>query len=69
MNHFQEQPRFQTESPTKTLKPKLEQEFKVKPNHTVRVDVERLENLMNLVGELVIDQTRIVEIKKFINKK
>ncbi|WP_172251171.1 chemotaxis protein CheA [Saccharibacillus deserti] len=29
---------------------------------SVRVDVERLENLMNLVGELVIDQTRIAQV-------
>jgi two-component system, chemotaxis family, sensor kinase CheA len=28
----------------------------------VRVDVERLESLMNLVGELVIDQTRIAQL-------
>lgn len=36
---------------------------KVKVNQTVRVDVERLEHLMNLVGELVIDQTRLVDLK------
>ncbi len=29
---------------------------------TVRVDVSRLDNLMNLVGELVIDRTRIAQI-------
>lgn len=29
---------------------------------TVRVDVTRLDNLMNLVGELVIDRTRIAQI-------
>jgi len=31
-------------------------------NQTVRVDVQRLENLMNLVGELVIDRTRLAEV-------
>ncbi|OIQ55596.1 chemotaxis protein CheA [Neomoorella thermoacetica] len=31
-------------------------------NQTVRVDVQRLENLMNLVGELVIDRTRLTEV-------
>jgi two-component system chemotaxis sensor kinase CheA len=31
----------------------------VKTIQTVRVDVERLDNLMNLVGELVIDRTRL----------
>lgn len=30
---------------------------------TVRVDIERLEHLMNLVGELVIDQTRLIKKK------
>ena len=29
---------------------------------TVRVDVERLEKMMNLVGELVIEQTRIAQV-------
>lgn len=29
---------------------------------TVRVDVQRLENLMNLVGELVIDRTRLLDV-------
>ncbi|MCI3923709.1 chemotaxis protein CheA [Paenibacillus sp. TRM 82003] len=33
-----------------------------KSGQTIRVDVERLENLMNLVGELVIDQTRIAQV-------
>jgi two-component system, chemotaxis family, sensor kinase CheA len=36
---------------------------RIKVNPTVRVDVDRLEALMNLVGELVIDQTRLVEVK------
>ncbi|MDF9839509.1 MULTISPECIES: chemotaxis protein CheA [unclassified Paenibacillus] len=33
---------------------------------SVRVDVERLENLINLVGELVIDQTRITQVGSVI---
>ncbi len=33
-----------------------------KSNQTVRVDVQRLENLINLVGELVIDRTRLAEV-------
>lgn len=33
-----------------------------KPSRTVRVDVELLDNLMNLVGELVIDRTRLAQI-------
>ncbi|MDR7435646.1 MAG: chemotaxis protein CheA [Armatimonadota bacterium] len=33
-------------------------------NQTVRVDVERLDELMNLVGELVIDRIRLTRINK-----
>lgn len=36
---------------------------KIKVQQTVRVDVERLEHLMNLVGELVIDQTRLLDVR------
>lgn len=35
---------------------------KSESGQTVRVDVTRLDNLMNLVGELVIDRTRIAQI-------
>lgn len=35
---------------------------KVESGQTVRVDVSRLDNLMNLVGELVIDRTRLAQI-------
>ncbi|OCS92511.1 chemotaxis protein CheW [Caryophanon latum] len=41
----------------KVLPPKL------KVPATVRVDVDKLELLMNLVGELVIDQTRLVDVR------
>ncbi|MCG0277928.1 MAG: chemotaxis protein CheA [Thermanaeromonas sp.] len=40
--------------------PKRDVERRV--TQTVRVDVQRLEALMNLVGELVIDRTRLAEI-------
>jgi len=33
-----------------------------KQNRTVRVDVELLDNLMNLIGELVIDRTRLAQV-------
>lgn len=36
---------------------------------TVRVDVARLDNLMNLVGELVIDRTRIAQIGLEISQR
>jgi len=38
-----------------------ETESHPKSGQTIRVDVERLDHLMNLVGELVIDQTRIAQ--------
>lgn len=43
---------------------KVEQaiEPKVKPNQTIRVDVNRLEQLLNYVGELIIDNTRLQEV-------
>ncbi|MBC7319944.1 chemotaxis protein CheA [bacterium] len=34
---------------------------------TIRIDVERLDELMNLVGELVIQRTRLAQIKEFDN--
>ena len=37
---------------------------KRKKSHSVRVDVEQLETLMNLVGELVIDQARIARVQQ-----
>jgi len=42
---------------TKFNKKQKANQQKKKISSTVRVDVERLEYLMNLVGELVIDQT------------
>jgi len=36
---------------------------KVRVNQTVRVDVNRLEQLLNFVGELIIDNTRLQEVK------
>ncbi len=32
------------------------------PSQTVRVDIEKLDNLMNLVGELVVDRARITQL-------
>ncbi|MEW6624322.1 MAG: chemotaxis protein CheA [Bacillota bacterium] len=41
----------------------------IKINQTVRVDVQRLENLMNLVGELVIDRIRLADIEASLGAK
>jgi two-component system chemotaxis sensor kinase CheA len=42
---------------------------KSEAGQTVRVDVARLDNLMNLVGELVIDRTRIAQIGSDLSNK
>jgi two-component system chemotaxis sensor kinase CheA len=42
---------------------------KTETNQTVRVDVARLDNLMNLVGELVIDRTRIAQIGNYLSNR
>ena len=42
---------------------------KVKVQQTVRVDVERLESLLNLVGELVISQTRLTDVRSRLSER
>ena len=36
---------------------------------TVRIDVERLDHLLNLVGELVIDRTRLIELGRALREQ
>lgn len=45
-----------------TISPPGEQKITTNLKKTVRVDVERLDSLLNLVGELVIDRTRLEDI-------
>jgi len=45
-----------------TISPPGEQKITTNLKKTVRVDVERLDSLLNLVGELVIDRTRSEDI-------
>ncbi|SHJ34300.1 chemotaxis protein CheA [Lutispora thermophila] len=40
-----------------------------KVNQTVRVDVERLEKMMDLVGELVIERTRIAQVGSILHER
>lgn len=44
-------------------------ESKVQVAQTVRVDVERLEGLLNLVGELIIDNTRLHSIRAKLSEQ
>lgn len=56
-------PEQSTQMVAETNQPKAAKETKIgKPSRTVRVDVELLDNLMNLIGELVIDRTRLTQI-------
>lgn len=43
--------------------------LKVKVQPTVRVDVDRLESLINLVGELVISQTRLTDFRSRLSER
>jgi len=58
-------------APTSTgLAGKLETaEGKTTIQQTVRVDVKRLEHLLNLVGELIIDNTRLQEVRKRLGER
>jgi two-component system chemotaxis sensor kinase CheA len=42
---------------------------KLETMQTVRIDVDRLDALMNLVGELVIDRTRVAQISKALQSR
>ena len=42
---------------------------KIETLQTVRIDVERLDALMNMVGELAIDRTRIAQISKALQSE
>lgn len=58
------------ESPNKVNGSAKVKETKInKASRTVRVDVELLDNLMNLVGELVIDRTRLSQILGVLESK
>ncbi|ODN30855.1 chemotaxis protein CheA [Fervidobacterium thailandense] len=48
---------------------KKTEEKRAKITQTVRVDIEKLDNLMNLMGELVIARSRIADILKKYNIK
>lgn len=66
----------ETEKEAKSPAPKPPQPVERKPAaqgrqqaQTIRVDVGRLEHLMNLVGELVIDQTRISQVSGLLHNR
>lgn len=52
-------------SKSKTASKKTEK----KSSETIRVDVERVENLMNLVGEIVLDRNRILRVTQDVERE
>ena len=38
-------------------------------SQTMRIDVERLDSLMNVIGELVVDRTRLVQVAKMLDSR
>ncbi|RKQ63818.1 two-component system chemotaxis sensor kinase CheA [Thermovibrio guaymasensis] len=64
----QSQPRSQKTSTPSSTQPKKTKTEK-KSSETIRVDVERVENLMNLVGEIVLDRNRILRVTAEVEKE
>lgn len=58
----EEKNRIEEKEEKNTILPTGEQKITTNLKKTVRVDVERLDSLLNLVGELVIDRTRLEDI-------
>lgn len=56
-------------APETAVSTRTEPDAKVKVSPTVRVDVDRLENLLNYVGELIIDNTRLIEVKNRLSQQ
>ncbi len=71
----QPQPKPQKEQPKKVeaKKPKADNKKegakKKLTSNTIRVDLERLDKLLNLVGEFVIDRTRFAQISQELREK
>jgi two-component system, chemotaxis family, sensor kinase CheA len=55
-------PRFETETPLGGSQSRTATSTPAASSRTIRIDVARLDALLNLVGELVIDRTRLVEL-------
>ncbi|WP_248925104.1 chemotaxis protein CheA [Paenibacillus hamazuiensis] len=55
--------------PAPAAKEAVSEERQKQGAQTIRVSVERLEHLMNLVGELLIDQTSLSELKRSLSRR
>jgi two-component system chemotaxis sensor kinase CheA len=62
------QPEKKPQQPQPKVEKKTEKKEK-KSGETIRVDVDRVENLMNLVGEIVLDRNRILRVTADVEKE
>ncbi|WP_163328271.1 chemotaxis protein CheA [Desulfurobacterium thermolithotrophum] len=53
----------------KSPQPTQKKAAEKKTAETIRIDVERVENLMNLVGEIVLDRNRILRVTSDVEKE
>ncbi|EDP73142.1 chemotaxis protein CheA, partial [Hydrogenivirga sp. 128-5-R1-1] len=65
---IKEQKVSKKEEKTKSVQPQQKKKSEKKED-VIRVDVERVEALMNLVGELVLDRNRIVKLASSLEQK
>lgn len=56
-------------SPPATVNGGSQGGLKSRLNQTVRIDVERLDNLINLVGELVIERTHLMQVSNIMGQQ
>ncbi len=59
----------QPQAQTKTAKDKAQAKPQKKQEHTIRVSIEKLDVLLNLVGELVIDRSKLAQIGEILEAK
>jgi len=59
----------QEEPPPRSTKKQEKKQSEKKSSETIRIDVERVENLMNLVGEIVLDRNRILRVTADVDRE
>jgi two-component system chemotaxis sensor kinase CheA len=57
------------EPPPRSTKKQEKKQLEKKSSETIRIDVERVENLMNLVGEIVLDRNRILRVTADVDRE
>ncbi|TCK04567.1 chemotaxis protein CheA [Phorcysia thermohydrogeniphila] len=57
------------EFPPRSTKKQEKKQSEKKSSETIRIDVERVENLMNLVGEIVLDRNRILRVTADVDRE